>query len=265
MVGVSWRSMHAAYYELLEEYGIALEKPAEEPVSLWLDNKCCGPIYLNSREGEEYCSGCGKVVERYVYDPVENEYPQFGEPVGSVGHGYMVKYRPYKPLTHFRDHLRRYCGQKFVEIPEELLDRVRNTEPDVMDKNAYFRIEKELKKIRNEEFTLSVYNKEMRRHETRKVYGRNYYKHIFEIIYKLGGRQPRVGNVRDIISAYERMVYRFSQRKVFTERHSMPSHFMVLDILLRKYGHTPYYVLPKLKDVKSREKVQNILSYLNDN
>lgn len=253
--------MNEIYAEMLAEIGIGDHRPKEVQQEREI-RKCCGPLEINHREGYEYCWTCGKIVCPYIYVQEEERFrTKYNEPFGAKSRYSYTKYRPYKSLTHFREHLRRYCGQKFVKMPEALVELLR-PEIDVARRDAYQQVARALKKYRNRAFEIQVYDAEMRRHYARTVYGRDYYKHIFSIIYDLGGEQPRVSNIYAMIQTYKNFAYRFSQRTAFLERRSMPSHLMVLDLILRRHGHEPYYELPQLKDVRSRHVVRKILDLL---
>lgn len=46
------------------------------------------------------------------------------------------------------------------------------------------------------------------------------------------------------------------------KRHSMPSLYMIMDILLRRHGHVPYYQIPSLKDKQLEEQVIRMVNAL---
>jgi hypothetical protein len=73
-----------------------------------------------------------------------------------------------------------------------------------------------------------------------------------------------VNNIYAMIQTYKNFAYRFSRRTAFLGRRSMPSHLMMLDLILRRHGHDPYYELPQLKDARSRGVVQKILALLSN-
>ena len=46
------------------------------------------------------------------------------------------------------------------------------------------------------------------------------------------------------------------------DRHSMPSNYMILKMVLERNGHEPYYDIPLLKNDKCRFQVYDIYFYL---
>jgi len=256
------------YLDLLKDCcGIVLPRPVKTlPPQQKNVIECCGPIELVPKEGHYVCWNCGLVKDNYFIVQEEEPHRSGGKPFGSQSSYTYKKYRPYKPLTHFREHFRRYTGQRFQTIPTELLHDLR-PKVNPRAKDAYWQVKTQLKKLKGKKYVVKVWNKEMRRYDAKKYTPQKFYKDIFCIIYDLGGYQPKVDNVNEIFQAYQNLQYQFLQlkRKHETSRSNMPSHFMLLDILLRKHGHSPYYEIPYLKDKESREKVIQIFKMLNYN
>lgn len=153
---------------------------------------------------------------------------------------YFEKKRVYKPLTHFKEHLRRYMGCRFTEIPDVLLDLLRELNVDPMDRDAFFIIKR--------------YMKVLKFHKL--------YKEIFLIIYKLGGVAPKISDeiFHQCVDMYQALMMAFEVKKAEWKRHSMPSNYVVMDLLLRHFGHEPYYRLPCLKD----QDLQNHVEWMID-
>lgn len=72
------------------------------------------------------------------------------------------------------------------------------------------------------------------------------YKSIFTIIYALGGRAPKITSrfKEQCMDTYRALEHFFKQRRDQFRRKSMPSVYMLLDIVLRQNGHEPYYFIP---------------------
>lgn len=245
--------MMEVYQEMLEAEGIIPKtiKPNE-----YIPNKyvisCCGPVELNPKEGMYVCWSCGLVKHMgYIVNEEEPVHCDAQTPYGSGSTYVYKKYRPYKPLTHFREHLRRYLGQRFLYIPETLLDDLRG-KFDPLDRDAYMKVKKLMKQLGNKKYEIESWDKEMRRKVTKHYKAQKFYKDIFTIIYNLGGIQPKFHLVNSILESYMKLQYEFEHHK--SGRHNMPSHFMILDILLKEHGHSPYYYIPHLKDQVSWEK-----------
>lgn len=209
-------------------------------------DECCGPIVCDSKEGTFVCSVCGKVLDSYMYEGcgfLNNQFIKDRPP---------QKKRHYHSGIHFQTHLKRYMGASPGEIPDKLYEQLGDI--DLKDRNAYFEVRRRLKSLK-----LS-----------------KYYKHIFRIIYDLGGRKPELsGDQLQRLNIHFNMMqsyfyensgcfmghnsfgdivkYRASQGKF--SRKSMPSISMLLDFLLKGVGHTPFYSLPYLKDKQLRHRV----------
>jgi hypothetical protein len=133
-------------------------------------------------------------------------------------------------------------GSRFTNIPNDLLSKLQDV--NVKSVDAYFLIKSKMKSL-----------------------GLNkYYKEIFMIIYQLGGVRPYVDNVlyEQCVADFQKLMFHFINGRSEWNRHSMPSMYMILDILLRKNGHTPYYNIPCLKDDQLRERVYRIYNQLAD-
>ena len=115
---------------------------------------------------------------------------------------------------------------------------------DVNDKDAYFIVQRQLKSMKLNSL----------------------YKEIFTIIYRKGGHNPKIDHeiFEKCITEFKILMYHFLRNKEMWGRHSMPSIYMMMDILLRENGHVPFYNIPKLKDLILREKVVSIYKDLKD-
>lgn len=209
-------------------------------------DSCCGEIIVDPKEGTFVCKGCGKVVDGRMREGsgfLNNQFIKDMPP---------VKKRHYHSGIHFQTHLKRYLGDTPGEIPSEIYDELRHI--NVTDRDAYFLVREHLKKRKQSK----------------------YYKHIFRLIYELGGHRPKLeGWQKDKIEAHYKVMqayfydnsgcfmgqnmygnmekYRKSLGKF--NRKSMPSIAMLLDFLLKGVSHTPYYRLPYLKDPDLRQRV----------
>lgn len=186
----------------------------------------------------ETCHNCGLVSGIPIFEP--EPYSWNYDKKQNCGFEVLRK-RFYLPLTHFKDHLRRYLGSRFTEIPEFLLD-ICKKEVNVKGKNSYAKIRKIIK---------------------REKLGK-YYPDIFCIIYKCGGITPNVSSeiMRNCVKNFESLMWKFAEIRENIKRKSMPSNYMVLDRLLRKNGHIPFYEIPKLKSPVLRKRADLLISAL---
>lgn len=133
-------------------------------------------------------------------------------------------------------------GARFTEYPKNLLKRL-SPLVNVHDPNCYRSVQKALKCLGY----------------------KHLYKEIFSLIYNLGGTKPYINNevFADCVTDFMWLQAKFGEMKKAqnTVRKNMPSMYVVsdfnipylsywemMDILLRRHGHTPYYTLPCLKD-----------------
>lgn len=202
----------------------------EEPLTLWRDG------YLS-------CHTCGLVnrdERQYDHTSVPDYYKIQSSKAMNGTH--FEKKRSYKPITHFKEHLRRYMGARFTPIPDILLQDLTKYGVDPLSPDAFFHVKKALKKLK--------YN--------------TYYKEIFLIIYKLGGYAPSISDklFHQCVDAYQALMLAFERKKKEWKRHSMPSNYVVLSMLLEHFGHEPYYNIPNLKDDDLQDKVQWMIQEL---
>lgn len=243
------------YADLLIDCGIFLPEEDVKPDpnlviggrKQWRD--CCKEreIIFDQQKGSYWCYNCGLVQEDHVY--VHNIFWVAGKPIPIPGTNCsttIVRKRPYQPLTHFKEHLRRYMGARFRDIPTKLCDTVSAALQleDLQQPDAYFRVKAVLKK--------NGFNK--------------FYKEIFTIIYHLGGINPRLEHdtYQNCIKDFTRLSFVYMKNRDKFKRHSMPSLYMMLDILLRKNNHIPHYQIPYLKDLQLKTNVESILEKLED-
>ena len=226
-----------------------------EPVKLCEPERysmlCCAPIFLDTKQGCYVCTGCGLVRNsKYIVQEEEPVYYDIGQPFGSKGcYGGNSKHRPYKPITHFREHIKRYLGQRFTEIPETLLDDVRGCF-DLGDRDAYSKVKQRLKSLRGKEYRVLVWDRQMRRYTPRYNRSTCYYKDIFQIIYALGGVQPPLEHIEELERVFIGVSYNFHllAKQCRTTRRNIPSYYMILDYILKMNGTPSQYDLPVLKN-----------------
>lgn len=224
--------MQLATISSYEEYLKVTQTSAE---SLRVSTQCC-PVeeYYESSfivsEGYQVCSVCGKVGERILDDEPGPE-GMFTATTGiNPGYNFSV-YRAYKPMNHFREHLRRYMGSRSTSMNLELL------KINIKNRRAYFYIKKQLKKLK------------MRRE----------YKNIWSILYKLGGEMPAIDNIlfHRILNCFGEFMSKYPLHQ--GERKSVPSHDMLLSAILQKLGYKPYYYLPLIQSRSIRDNVFYII------
>lgn len=211
------------------------------------DKLCCGEVRINEKDGEHVCYKCGLVVQGYLI-----------EGMGETSNDFIRDFNPrkrrhYHPYIHFNTHLKRYLGDVDLQIEDKYLNEMKSC-INVRSPNAYEDVRKYLKKQK-----LS-----------------DNYKAIYRIIYDLGGNKPVLTSVQ-----YEGIKNDFMNLQTFFlnnsgkycaissggmvvkqreslgkfNRKSIPCLSMLLDILLRKNGHVPFYNIPQLKDADLRQRV----------
>ena len=122
------------------------------------------------------------MTDEYFYDTREPfQRYSVGEPYGSKSTQNVTMYRPYHPLTHFREHLRRYMGERFQYIPEELLKDLRG-KIDPMHRDAFWHVKSELKSLRHKKYKVQYWDRGMRRYYVKEYSPQKFYKDIFSII-----------------------------------------------------------------------------------
>jgi hypothetical protein len=201
---------------------------------LVMDNPdcCVQPEITHGPRGENaYCMSCGLCMKNRF---MELDYVRLKTGV------YYTKKRFYAPLTHFKEHLRRYMGARFTEIPQQVLDGIKDL--NFQHADAYFQVKARLKAMKMSKL----------------------YKEIFTLIYINGGRRPNIDNqtYEKCVADFKVIMQKFLGIRGDYQRHSMPCNYMLLDMLLRQNGHEPYYLFPYLKNDKCRDRVMEIYSDL---
>lgn len=190
---------------------------------------CCMDMNLvEDSKGEcVYCLSCGLCRKEPIYQ-LDYDYKSTSM--------LIVRKRFYVPTTHFKEHLRRYMGARFTNIPQQLLDDIRK-QINIDDPNAYFIVRKILKRLKLMKM----------------------YKEIFTIIYLCDGHRPNITNklYQQCIHDFQLLMKKFMEIREteFKGRHSMPSMYMLMHLLLLENGHEPYYILPQLKSQDCRDRV----------
>lgn len=236
--------MNRVYAELLQGLDIHVPEECLEKEKVKLEppiHGCNAPVYV--RNGYAVCDACGLVLANEMIDIQPSQYKHSkqyrheGEKwLGADEDSYVARRRFYKPITHFRQHLRSYLYARDIKIPVSVLQELRQV-IDVNDRNAYTQVKKELKRLKQPKL----------------------YKDIFDIIYMLGGRKPQITpeQVDLMCNYFARWWYQYNVLERFGA-HNTPSMFMLLDIILKEFGHEPYYFIPKLKNGKLRDRVYEI-------
>lgn len=203
-------------------------------VDLQISTQCCPvPGYETSlvmHDGHYTCDVCGSVKEKYL-DDTYNQQGMFTATTGlNPGFSYNLL-RYYKPLNHFREHLRRFLGSRSTQMDLSLLVI------DVSNHNAFYLIKKQLKQLKL----------------------RKEYKNIWSILYKLGGKKPEMDNKMfyAVIHYFGRFIVKYPHVK--GNRKSVPSHDMLLTAIFEKVGFEPFYLLPTVQSKKIRENINDII------
>lgn len=197
------------------------------------DPECCyEPEIRQGPRGENaYCMNCGLCVKNRF---LELDYVRLKTGM------FFTKKRYYAPVTHFKEHLRRYMGARFTDIPEYVIEATKTV--NVHSTDAYYLMKTRLKELKMSKL----------------------YKEIFTLIYMHGGKKPNVQNevYENCINDFKIIMQKFLGIREEYHRHSMPCNYMLLDILLKQNGHQPYYQFPYLKNDRCRDKVLEIYSDL---
>jgi hypothetical protein len=178
---------------------------------------------MEIQDGFYTCCICGLVKDQVLDDSITYTETNAGI--------YLTKTRFYKPINHFREHLRRFCGFRTTNLNCNLL------QVDLHDRNAYDVIQKYLRKYKI----------------------RSEYKNVWSILYKLGGTPPVLSSKQhlQIMQYYMYFLQKFPEVK--QNRKSVPNHDMVLAAILKKIGYDSFYHLPQIKSKKIKENILFIL------
>jgi hypothetical protein len=196
--------------------------------------QCCPNSEFPILDGFYVCSICGLVKEQVL----DNEY----QPNGCVGellgesNGYVYKpLRFYKPLNHFREHLKSFLASHPIAFPPALLKSLQHI--NVHQKTAFFLIRKELK-------------------AQRKV---KYYKHVWSLIHELGGKKNELTNQQyhNCLNIFKSFLVAFQANP--GERKNLPSHNMILNAILKMLKIEIYYETPGLCNNKLRKNVEDTI------
>jgi hypothetical protein len=223
------------YEELQKEYDLLNAKPAMQ---------CCveedgqSPFIIN--DGYPTCTLCGKVQTAFrELDDIAITKPSFGELLG-MNNGYVfVSPRFYKPLSHFREHLRRYMGANRVQLNDEQLNYLKQN-LDETNPKAYMILKELLKNLNLP----------------------RQYRNIWSILYQLGGKLPELSNhqFHACLNIFKKFLIIFDKHKHLWNRKSIPSHYMLLNEFLVLVEHEKYYEFPVLKNEGLKKNVQFILN-----
>lgn len=225
------------YNELLNEYFTEqklplLEIPEKVPEKIsW---SCCTPDsshythYLN--EGFWTCYDCGKVKHQLLE---EYEYTGVFTKNSGVNPGFnYTAFRFYKPINHFREHLRRFMGSRNCTLDLKLFEDL-----DVQNRQIYYHVRDRLKQL--------------------KIKNQN--KNIWSIIYALGGKFPMLDSqtFQQIIGLFMKFTSNYS--KYQGRRKSVVSHDMILTEIFKKVGYETYYQLPVIKNERNKNNILLII------
>ena len=141
-------------------------------------------------------------------------------------------YVPYKRITHFVQHLAQVTGRNWREEDWKVVDSLRREKVDVADPMAYFTVRRLLK---------------------RWGYTSPHYRRIFAMLRKMGSgsvltlsyQQERVIRT-DFLTLCRKFEHRHGHRG--SGRKNFISYYLIVQLLLIKYGVESYYDLPSIKD-----------------
>ena len=223
------------YTKLQKEYKLLNSKPAMQ---------CCLDEYNNpsfiTHDGFPTCTICSKVQIHFrELDDSTITKPTFGELLG-MNNGYVfISPRFYKPISHFREHLRRYMGANQVQLNEDQWTYLKD-HLDETNIYAYMILKNLLKKLNLP----------------------RQYRNIWSILYKLGGKIPELSNEQFhmCLNIFKKFLVVYDQEKEKWNRKSIPSHYMLLNEFLQLVQHEKYYAFPELKNEVLKKNVQFILN-----
>lgn len=239
--------MNEAYISLLGDIGIHVEQKtvvepaAQEPVEF--SHECRGEWFPEESNSYIVCSLCGLVLSTLPSIDMDNsqrhrrmyrhENPRW---LGLDEDSYMPRRRYYNPITHFRQHLRCYMSTRITDIPSDIMSHMQ-LKIDITRRDCYHKVKLELKKMNRQE----------------------YYKDIFSIIYALGAPRPAITpeQMDAMCNYFKRWYHHFNTQSRFGG-HNTPSMHMLLNIIMKEFGHEPYYDMPMLKSEKLRSRVYTI-------
>lgn len=237
--------IHEKYAELLADY-LGYDTIPENNILNQIPVKSVHPCIAPTIEHGGYlvCEMCGFVLQIDMIEknpPTRRNHRLYRHEgtsawLGADEDSYIAVKRFYKPLTHFRQHLRAYLYARSIAIPDDVISHIQ-CHVDIMAKDAYHLVKTELKKINHQAL----------------------YRDIFTIIYRLGGHKPDISpeQIDCMCNYFKRWYYHFNKLNRFG-KHNCPSVHMLMDIILREFGHTPYYYIPTLKSAKLRHRVVEI-------
>jgi len=209
------------------------QKPKDIPYPEKNVLSCCPDAEFPIQDGFYVCNVCGLVKEQVL--EFEQPYANFGELVGQ-NNGYCYKpLRHYKPINHFREHLKSFLSSHPIAFPSSLLDSLRHI--PIHQPNAFFLIRKELKKMKES----------------------TYYKHIWSLISELGGRMNVLTDQQfhQCLNLFK--VFLTAFRLDPRGRKNLPSHNMILHNILKVLKVNLYYETPGLNNEKLRKNVENTI------
>jgi hypothetical protein len=185
--------------------------------------KCgCDPSQGGWSDGCWTCFQCGLQDPndcQYDYMPIV-QYPgrNFNGSIQPCYASEIRKRRFYSPLTHFREHLRRYQGLRVIQLDPEMLFEL-GCQFNPKDKNAPSILKSLLKPYKNPLL----------------------YKEIFKILYSLNGVLIHITpqQYQSCLIEYQKIMFIFMKYRERFSRKAMPSCYIMMDILLRQSGHEP--------------------------
>lgn len=218
-------------YQIMKRKEVKFLDPPQPEKNIF---QCCPDSNFPILDGFYVCSICGLVKEQVL----DNDY----QPNGSAGellgesNGYVYKpLRFYKPLNHFREHLKSFLASHPVAFPTPLLRSLQHI--DIHQKNAFFLVRKELKA-----------QKQVK-----------YYKHIWSLIHELGGIKHELTDQQyhNCLNIFKSFLVAFRSNP--GERKNLPSHNMILNAILKMLNVKIYYETPGLYNNKLRKNVEDTI------
>lgn len=252
------------YADLLSSVGITmpLEEKPQQPISLPFSEtcpECQAPFEEWGPIGDYGCWDCGILSKHPQYATTEMEYQQertsYGKiiPKGLKSQITYTKRRGYNPLTHFKEHLRRYMGYRFSLDPET---------------KSWKEFPADLKKLMTESIQLNAPDAYFQARKVLKKYpkGAKYYKDVFQLIYECGGQRPEISQqlFDKCVRHFMNFQYKFLRLREEYNRHNLPCYYMILELILKQQGHQPHYEFPHLKDELLKEKITDIFQEVNN-
>ena len=158
-----------------------------------------------------------------------------------------TRYTPYKRISHFREHLNRLQGCQYINIPENVIETVRqkiSNEQIKSNNNLYYIIKDLLRENHQSHFNEHIH-------------------HLISLVLK-EYMYISYNDHRSLCKIFQEIETLFIQQRrdskiFFTKRKNLISYYLIVQLLLYLFHYHPRYKLPTLYDVFKRREYYLIL------